>query len=82
MSKMTGAEALVSSLAAEGVEIVFGLPGVHAMPIYDALYNHREVHYIGVRHEQAAAYMADGYARSTGRVGVCITTPVPAPPIP
>lgn len=77
MAKMNGAEALVRSLAAEGVEVVFGLPGVHAMSIYDALYDHREIQYIGVRHEQAAAYMADGYARSTGRVGVCLTTTGP-----
>jgi len=77
MGKMTGAQALVHSLAAEGVEVVFGLPGVHAMPIYDALYDHREIRYIGVRHEQAAAYMADGYARSTGQVGVCLTTTGP-----
>lgn len=74
---MTGAQALVRSLAAEGVEVIFGLPGVHAMPIYDALYDHREIRYIGVRHEQAAAYMADGYARSTGRAGVCLTTTGP-----
>ena len=77
MTKMTGAQALVQSLASEGVEVVFGLPGVHAIPIYDALYDHREIHYIGVRHEQAAAYMADGYARSTGRVGVCLTSTGP-----
>lgn len=77
MTRMTGAQALVRSLATEGIEIVFGLPGVHAMPIYDALYDHREIHYIGVRHEQAAAYMADGYARSTGQVGVCLTTTGP-----
>jgi len=74
---MTGAEALVQSLIAEGVEVIFGLPGVHAMPIYDALYDHQEIRYIGVRHEQAAAYMADGYTRSTGRVGVCLTTTGP-----
>jgi len=74
---MTGAQALVASLAAEGVEVIFGLPGVHAMSIYDALYEHSQIRYIGVRHEQAAAYMADGYARSTGRVGVCLTTTGP-----
>ena len=57
---MTGGEAIVRSLAAERVEVIFGLPGVHAMRLYDALHGHREVRYIGVRHEQAAAYMADG----------------------
>jgi len=77
MARMTGAQALVHSLAAEGVEVVFGLPGVHAIPIYDTLYDYQEIRYIGVRHEQAAAYMADGYSRSTGRVGVCLTTTGP-----
>ncbi len=74
---VTGAQALVAALAAEGVEVVFGLPGVHSMPIYDALYRHPGIRHIGVRHEQAAAFMADGYARSTGRVGVCLTTTGP-----
>ncbi len=74
---LTGAQALVASLVAEGVEVVFGLPGVHAMPIYDALFGHQQIRHIGVRHEQAAALMADGYARSTGRVGVCLTTTGP-----
>ena len=74
---MTGGEAVVRSLAGEGVEVVFGLPGVHAMYLYDALHGHREMRYVGVRHEQAAAYMADGYARATGRVGVCLTTTGP-----
>ena len=76
-ARMTGAQALVAALAAEGVEVVFGLPGVHSLPIYDALYPHQQIRYIGVRHEQAAALMADGYARSTGRVGVCLTTTGP-----
>jgi acetolactate synthase-1/2/3 large subunit len=74
---MTGAQALVETLAAEGVELIFGLPGVHAMPIYDALYQHPRIRHIGVRHEQAGAYMADGYARSTGRIGVCLATTGP-----
>jgi len=77
MATMTGGEAVVRQLIAEGVEVVFGLPGVHAMQIYDALYHHREIRHIGVRHEQAAAYMSDGYARTTGLAGVCLTTTGP-----
>ncbi|MBI2863362.1 MAG: thiamine pyrophosphate-binding protein [Chloroflexi bacterium] len=77
MAQMTGGEAVVRALKAEGVEIVFGLPGVHGLSIYDALYHHREIRHIAVRHEQAAAYMADGYARVTGKPGVCITTTGP-----
>jgi len=73
----TGAEALVAALAAEGVEVIFGIPGVHSLPIYDVLYGNPSIRHIGVRHEQAAAFMADGYARSTGRVGVCLTTTGP-----
>jgi thiamine pyrophosphate-dependent acetolactate synthase large subunit-like protein len=77
MPEVTGGEVVVRTLKAHGVDVVFGLPGVHALAIYDALYAHPEVHHIAVRHEQAAAYMADGYARVTGRPGVCITTTGP-----
>jgi thiamine pyrophosphate-dependent acetolactate synthase large subunit-like protein len=68
--------ALLDLLTAAGVEVVFGLPGVHNLPLWSA---HREGHprIIGVRHEQAAAYAADGYARATGRLGVAITTTGP-----
>jgi len=75
--EVTGGEAVVRTLKALGVDTVFGLIGVHALPIYDALYQHPEVRHIGVRHEQTAAFMADGYARVTGRPGVCITTTGP-----
>ncbi|MBI4302092.1 MAG: thiamine pyrophosphate-binding protein [Chloroflexi bacterium] len=77
MARMTGGQAVVQALKGEGVEVVFGLPGVHAMPLYDALYDQEDIRYIGVRHEQASAYMSDGYARATGRVGVCLTTTGP-----
>ncbi|MDO8670514.1 MAG: thiamine pyrophosphate-binding protein, partial [Dehalococcoidia bacterium] len=77
MAEITGGEALIRALKAEGVEVVFGLPGVHALPIYDALYHHPEIRHIAVRHEQAAAFMADGYSRTTGKPGVCITTTGP-----
>jgi acetolactate synthase-1/2/3 large subunit len=68
--------ALLDALAKSGIEVVFGLPGVHNLPLWSA---HREGHprIIGVRHEQAAAYAADGYARATGRLGVAITTTGP-----
>jgi thiamine pyrophosphate-dependent acetolactate synthase large subunit-like protein len=77
MPEVTGGEVVVRTLQAYGVDIVFGLPGVHALAIYDALFAHRELRHVAVRHEQAAAYMADGYARVTGRPGICITTTGP-----
>ncbi|MDO8670498.1 MAG: thiamine pyrophosphate-binding protein [Dehalococcoidia bacterium] len=77
MTQISGGEAVIRALKAEGVDVVFGIPGVHALSIYDALYHHPEIRHIAVRHEQAAAYMADGYARVTGKPGVCITTTGP-----
>jgi acetolactate synthase-1/2/3 large subunit len=77
MPEVTGGEVAIRTLQAHGVDAVFGLPGVHALAIYDALYAHPELRHIAVRHEQTAAYMADGYARVTGRPGVCITTTGP-----
>jgi acetolactate synthase-1/2/3 large subunit len=77
MPEVTGGEVVVRTLQAHGVDVVFGLPGVHALAIYDALFAHRELRHIAVRHEQTAAYMADGYSRVTGRPGVCITTTGP-----
>ena len=70
MAKITGAQAVVKSLEREGVEMVFGIPGNHNMPIFDALYQHPRIKHMVVRHEQAAAFMADGYARASGRPGV------------
>jgi len=72
----TGAELLVEALRAAGVEVVFGLPGVHNLPLWKALAG-SEIRLVTVRHEQAAAYAADGYARATGRVGVALTTTGP-----
>ena len=77
MAEVTGGEVVVRTLQAHGIDVVFGLPGVHALAIYDALYAHPELKHIAVRHEQTAAYMADGYARVTGRPGVCISTTGP-----
>jgi acetolactate synthase-1/2/3 large subunit len=76
MPKMTGAQAVLECLKREGVEVVFGLPGGVLLPLYDAIYN-SDIKHILVRHEQGAAHMADGYARSTGKVGVCIATSGP-----
>ena len=71
-----GADLLVATLEANGVEIVFGYPGGAIMPVYDALVD-SGLRHILTRHEQAAALAADGYARATGRVGVCMATSGP-----
>ncbi len=76
MAKMKGAQILVECLNREGVEIIFGYPGGANLPIYDALYDAPLKHVL-VRHEQGAAHMADGYARATGKVGVCLATSGP-----
>ena len=73
---MNGAETLLKALEAEGVDTVFGYPGGAIMPVYDALYNSPLKHVL-VRHEQGAALAADGYARASGRVGVCLATSGP-----
>ena len=75
---MTGGEAVVRSLEAHGVEVVFGIPGVHNLAIYDALTRSDQIRHIVARHEQGAAFMADGFARAGGTPGVCITTTGPA----
>lgn len=76
MVKMKGAEILLHCLMAQGVDTVFGYPGGAVLPIYDALYDSPIKHYLA-RHEQGAIHAADGYARATGRVGVCIATSGP-----
>ena len=80
--KITGSEALMRSLQAEGVKTIFGYPGGSIMPVYDALYDYtrgekKAFDHILVRHEQAAAHAAEGYARVSGEVGVCIVTSGP-----
>ena len=82
MNKITGAEALMLSLKAEGVETIFGYPGGSIMPTYDALYDYtigekKSFEHILVRHEQAATHAAEGYARVSGRVGVTLVTSGP-----
>ncbi|MCM8773952.1 MAG: biosynthetic-type acetolactate synthase large subunit [Candidatus Omnitrophica bacterium] len=73
---MKGAQILIESLCKEKVEIIFGYPGGAVLPLFDVLYN-APIKFILTRHEQAAAHAADGYARSTGKVGVCIATSGP-----
>jgi len=73
----TGAQILVETLKEEGVEIIFGIPGGVLIPLFDVLYKQSDIEIILVRHEQAAAHMADGFARATGKVGVCIATSGP-----
>jgi acetolactate synthase-1/2/3 large subunit len=72
----TGSEVIVEKLQAAGVEVCFGLPGVHNLALWEAL-RQSPIRLVGVRHEQAAAYAADGYARATGRLGVALTTTGP-----
>ena len=75
---MTGGDAMIRAVLRHGVDTVFGLPGVQTYPIFDALQRQsNQIQTIGVRHEQAAAYMAMGYAKATGRPGVCSVVPGP-----
>ena len=74
---LTGAEILWASLAGEGTTTVFGYPGGAILPIYDALRKFPTIHHVLVRHEQGASHMADGYARASGKVGVCMATSGP-----
>ena len=75
--KLTGAQIVCESLLREGVEVAFGIPGGAVLPLYGAMPQYPQLRHILVRHEQAAAMAADGYARATGRVGVCIATSGP-----
>jgi len=78
MAKMTAARALVESLRAQGADTIFGIISSHTMEIFDALYDHQDaIRFISTRHEQAAAMMADGYARVTGKPGICLTSTGP-----
>ena len=75
--KRTGANLLVESLKKEGVEVIFGYPGGAILPVYDELYRQEEIQHVLTVHEQGAAHAADGYARASGRVGVCLATSGP-----
>lgn len=77
MVQMSGGEAVIQALRHAGVDVVFGLPGVQIMPIYDAFYGQSDIRILTVRHEQTTAYMADGYARVTGKPGVALVVPGP-----
>ena len=74
---MKGAKILIESLKKEGVEIMFGICGGSVIPLFDELYDDKDIKFMLTRHEQAAAHMADGYSRSTGKVGVCVATSGP-----
>ncbi len=76
-AEVTGAEALLDALIANGVDTVFGYPGGAALPLYDALFHRPTLRHVLVRHEQAAVHAAEGYARSTGRLGVVLVTSGP-----
>src|SRR4051794_14398189 len=74
---MRGSEVLTGQLVAEGVEVVFGIPGIHLMHVLDAIHDEPGLRFITTRHEQATTYMADGYSRVTGRPGVAMVVPGP-----
>jgi len=76
MGKINGAQMLIKCLKEEGVEVIFGFPGGKVIPIYDAIFD-SDIRHILVRHEQGAAHAADGYARVTGKTGVCVATSGP-----
>ncbi|MBO0884764.1 MAG: acetolactate synthase large subunit, partial [Mycobacterium sp.] len=73
----SGAEVLLHALKDEGVEVIFGYPGGAVLPIYDALFQQNAIRHVLVRHEQGAVHAAEGYARSTGKVGVVLVTSGP-----
>jgi len=75
--KMSGSQAIVEALKGEGVKTIFGIPGGAIMPVYDVLYDEKEIRHILMRHEQCAAHAADAYARVTGGPGVCMATSGP-----
>ena len=72
-----GSHALIEALLAQGCDTIFGIPGVATLPIYDAFLDHPDMRVIGVRHEQAAVFMADGHARATGKIAVALTSAGP-----
>ena len=77
MIKMNGSQILLECLKREGTTTIFGYPGGAILPLYDVIPEFPEIHHVLVRHEQSAAHMADGYARATGKVGVCLATSGP-----
>lgn len=76
--KITGSKAIVFSLLQEEVDLIFGYPGGAIMPTYDALYDAKDrLRHVLIRHEQGAVHAAEGYARVSGKTGVCLATPGP-----
>ena len=75
--QLTGSQIIIECLKEQGVDTVFGYPGGTILNVYDELYSHPEIHHILTSHEQGAAHAADGYARATGKVGVCMATSGP-----
>ena len=71
-SYMTGAQATIAQVAAEGVRVVFGIPGVHTLPLCDAVLEHPELRFLHGRHEQGIAFMANGYARACGEIALSL----------
>lgn len=76
-AEISGAEIIIKALVNEGVEVIFGYPGGAVLPVYDAIFRQNQLRHILVRHEQAATHAAEGYARSTGKVGVVLVTSGP-----
>ena len=76
--KMSGARIVLECIKRAGVDVVFGLPGGAVLPIYDVLYDFQGLRHVLVRQEAAAGHAAEGYARATGKVGVCLVTSGPA----
>lgn len=74
---LAGSHILCEALQNEGVQLIYGYPGGAIIPFYDALPSYPSLHHVLVRHEQAAVHAADGYARATGKVGVCVATSGP-----
>src|SRR3546814_8223750 len=75
--QMTGAQIIIRALLDQGVDVVFGYPGGAVLPIYDELFKQNRLRHVLVRHEQGAVHAAEGYARSTGRIGVVLVTSGP-----
>jgi acetolactate synthase-1/2/3 large subunit len=75
--RMKAAEAVLRALQAEGVEVIFGVPGGAILPLYDAMYGCESPKHVLVRHEQVGGHAAEGYAQATGKVGVCLGTSGP-----
>lgn len=75
--QLTGSQVIIECLKEQGVDTVFGYPGGAILNVYDELYKHPEIKHVLTSHEQGASHAADGYARSTGKVGVCLATSGP-----